>query len=102
VAVHIVVNGQEVPVVSSIWNTPLLRVIVSYDIACQWGINWANHMQASTMPQHLHPSPFLEIMYLVPKFHLEAHVLKCHAPYSFNYAVGISRTDGEGIERNWS
>jgi hypothetical protein len=88
--------------VSSILNTPLRKVIVSYDIACQWGLNWATRVHAPTMPKHLRPSPSLEITYLVPKFHLEAHVVKCHAPYSFNYTIGVGRTDGEGIERNWS
>ncbi|KAJ7486373.1 hypothetical protein B0H11DRAFT_1721594, partial [Mycena galericulata] len=27
---------------------------------------------------------------------------KCHGPYSFNYTKGVGRTDGEGVERNWS
>ncbi|KAJ7844576.1 hypothetical protein B0H13DRAFT_1908834 [Mycena leptocephala] len=28
--------------------------------------------------------------------------VKCHGPYSFNYTKGVGRTDGEGVERNWS
>jgi hypothetical protein len=38
----------------------------------------------------------------VPKFHLPPHKVKCHAPFSFNFATGVGRTDGEGVERNWS
>jgi hypothetical protein len=38
----------------------------------------------------------------VAKFHLQDHKPKCHVPYSFNFAPGVGRTDGEGVERNWS
>ena len=37
-----------------------------------------------------------------PKFHLPAHKADCHSRYSFNYTPGVGRTDGEGVERNWS
>jgi hypothetical protein len=40
--------------------------------------------------------------YKVPKFHLPPHVPACQAPFSFNFATGVGRTDGEGVERNWS
>lgn len=41
-------------------------------------------------------------IFLVPKFHLPAHVTKCHIAYSFNLTVGVGRTDGEAPERGWS
>jgi len=40
--------------------------------------------------------------FMVPKFHLPAHVGKCRTPYSFNYNPNVGRTDGEGVERGWS
>jgi hypothetical protein len=86
---------------SSLACTSVPRVIISYDIGCQWGINF--HRRVSKMPDHLQvPLSQKKITPLVPKFHLEAHTVKCHARYSFNYAVGVGRTDGEGVERNWS
>ncbi|KAK0463400.1 hypothetical protein IW261DRAFT_1554106 [Armillaria novae-zelandiae] len=30
-----------------------------------------------------------DILYLVPKFHLPAHVLKCHDNFSFNFSAGV-------------
>ncbi|KAG6808450.1 hypothetical protein H0H92_004084 [Tricholoma furcatifolium] len=42
------------------------------------------------------------IRFKVPKFHLPPHKRECHGPYSLNYTSGVSRTDGEGVERNWS
>ncbi|TFK57878.1 hypothetical protein BDN72DRAFT_732579, partial [Pluteus cervinus] len=40
--------------------------------------------------------------YLVPKFHLPAHVGKCQTQYSFNLHPHVGRTDGEAPERGWS
>jgi len=41
-------------------------------------------------------------MFLVPKFHLNAHIKKCRLEYSFNLVPGVGRTDGEAPERGWS
>jgi len=87
---------------ASIAGTKLLKILISYDIACQWGTNFLRRLANPALPKHLRPNPSIIIEYLVPKFHLEAHVVKCHAPYSFNYALGVGRTDGEGVERCWS
>jgi hypothetical protein len=88
---------------SSIIDNPIPRLFVSYDIGCQWGIHFRSRAgKEGQMPSHLRLPPSLELTTLVPKFHLEAHTVKCHARYSFNYAIGVGRTDGEGVERNWS
>jgi hypothetical protein len=34
--------------------------------------------------------------------HQLAHKEQCQAPYSLNFAPGVGRTDGEGIERIWA
>jgi Kyakuja-Dileera-Zisupton transposase len=88
---------------SSIAGTQLRKIVISYDIACQWGRHLRHRLETS-IPRHLHPSPDSDTDFelFVPKFHLPAHKPDCHAPYSFNYAPGVGRTDGEGIERNWS
>ncbi|KAJ7500477.1 hypothetical protein B0H11DRAFT_1678380, partial [Mycena galericulata] len=85
---------------SSLIGITLLTVVASYDIACQWGRNF--WQRAKTMPTNLQLPAWLEILFKVPKFHLPPHVKKCHGPYSFNYTKGVGRTDGEGVERNWS
>ncbi|KAJ7738811.1 hypothetical protein B0H16DRAFT_1465657 [Mycena metata] len=85
---------------SSLIGITLLTVVASYDIACQWARNfWA---RASAMPANLKLPAGLTMLFKVPKFHLPPHVKSCHGPYSFNYTKGVGRTDGEGVERNWS
>ena len=43
-----------------------------------------------------------EIVFLVPKFHLPAHIARCQTTYSFNLTPGVGRTDGEAPERGWA
>jgi len=85
---------------SSIIGTMLLLLWASYDIACQWSRNFRKRMER--MPCMLQLPENLAIKFCVPKFHLPGHTKKCWGPYSFNYSKGVGRTDGEGVERNWS
>lgn len=78
----------------------LIKLLISYDVCCQWFTNfWTRQMFLPTPLQILLPNHALRP--LVPKFHLQSHTDSCHSPYSFNYAKGVGRTDGEGVERNW-
>ncbi|KAF8958691.1 hypothetical protein BDZ97DRAFT_1923452 [Flammula alnicola] len=43
-----------------------------------------------------------DITFLVPKFHLPAHISQCQIDYSFNLVPGVGRTDGEAAEHGWS
>ncbi|KAL6302867.1 hypothetical protein BKA93DRAFT_818322 [Sparassis latifolia] len=86
---------------SSVKSVDAKRLVVSYDIACQWSINfWARHEQVPLELQLQLPCSALE--FYVPKFHLPPHRKLCHASYSFNFAKGCTRTDREGVECNWS
>ncbi|KIK58953.1 hypothetical protein GYMLUDRAFT_170283, partial [Collybiopsis luxurians FD-317 M1] len=86
---------------SSIRSFPNLPVTVSYDIMCQYSKKL--YQRIAAYPQILHtPIPFPRYQLLVPKFHLAAHKQDCVWSFSYNYAIGVGRTDGEGVERNWS
>lgn len=76
-------------------------LVISYDIACQWHKNFFTRM--SRYPEALRLSqPEQNILYLVPKFHLPAHILKCCDNFSFNFSAKVGRTDGEAPERGWA
>jgi hypothetical protein len=85
---------------SSLIGIVLLSIIISYDIACQWSKKFFNRLKA--MPPRLQFTQSPSFQFKVPKFHLPAHKGNCHSRYSFNYTHGVGRTDGEGVERNWS
>jgi Kyakuja-Dileera-Zisupton transposase len=85
---------------SSIAGTSICQITISYDIACQWSQNLIARM--GEMPQWLWLPESLQLRYGIPKFHLPAHVQKCWAHFSFNFMQWVGRTDGKGVERNWS
>lgn len=55
------------------------------------------------MPPNLQLSQTVaNIIFVVPAFHLEAHVDKCKALFSPRYTRGVGQTEFESIERVWS
>ncbi|EEB95561.1 hypothetical protein MPER_05450, partial [Moniliophthora perniciosa FA553] len=75
-------------------------LFVTYDIACQWSLKFYDRMKERPKEWHL-PSQ-MKVTFKVPKFHLPAHIEKCHAPYALEYTEGVGEVDGEAPERNWS
>ncbi|KAG1885233.1 hypothetical protein F4604DRAFT_1918904 [Suillus subluteus] len=74
---------------------------ISYDIACQWSKHLWTRMSAFPHEYHIKHDQ-KSITFLVPKFHLPAHVAKCQSNFSFNFIKGVGRTDGEAPERGWA
>lgn len=86
---------------SSLLYTTLTAFVFSYDIACQWSIHLWQRMLKFPVPYHfdfMHSS----FSFVVPKFHLPAHIAKCQTAFSFNYTRSVGRTDGEAPERGWA
>jgi hypothetical protein len=81
-------------------GTLVLMFVISYDIACQWSINLYERMFALDHEFFLFDNTHY-IRFLVPKFHLPAHVEQCRLNFSFNYTKNVGRTDGESPERGW-
>ncbi|KAJ7080573.1 hypothetical protein B0H15DRAFT_953443 [Mycena belliarum] len=86
----------------SVAGTELMRLFVSYDIVCQWHINiWIRMLQyqndAITLDGR---GKFLT--FLIPKFHLPAHIEACNLRFSFMLTRDVGQTDGEAPERGWA
>ncbi|KAG6809667.1 hypothetical protein H0H92_015232, partial [Tricholoma furcatifolium] len=79
----------------------LRAIYVSYDIACQWSIHLRERM-LQLDPEFLIFDSQVFIKFVVPKFHLPAHIARCRSNFSLNYTVGAGRTDGEAPERGWA
>lgn len=79
------------------------RLVISYDIACQWSRHFIS--RCSSLPAHvkLDPSQMQTMVeYVIPKFHIVAHGSSCRSRYSLNFLRYMGRTDGENIERGWA
>lgn len=85
----------------SMLHSVFLCLMMSYDIVCQWYLHLWERML--TFPHHFHIDlNGKKVTFLVPKFHLPAHVEKCQTAFSFNLTKGVGLTDGEAPERGWS
>ena len=74
---------------------------VSYDIACQWHKKlhqWMIKMPPSVQP-NLHNQ---NVTFLIPKFHLPAHIASCQWVFSFNWTKGVGWMDSKEPERGWA
>ncbi|KAK6981487.1 CxC2 domain-containing protein [Favolaschia claudopus] len=79
----------------------ILLLFISYDIVCQWFKNvWVRLSKYSPELQQRGLRRFYT--WLIPKFHLPAHIEDCNVLFSFNLTPFIGQTDGEAPERGWS
>ncbi|KAJ7138991.1 hypothetical protein C8R44DRAFT_606318 [Mycena epipterygia] len=86
---------------SALQGFDLAELTLSYDIACQWKINFAERM--AKLPAHLQ----LELDNILletglPVWHALVHEDFCASLNSLNYIRGVGRSDGEGVERLWA
>ncbi|KIL54938.1 hypothetical protein M378DRAFT_46403, partial [Amanita muscaria Koide BX008] len=86
---------------SSVLHDAPSRIVVSYDIACQWSRHLAEQCKVYSDDAYMAVT-HRQLQFLVPKFHLPAHVQYCQANFSFNFTPHVGRTDGEALERGWS
>ncbi|KAJ7091732.1 hypothetical protein C8R44DRAFT_891305 [Mycena epipterygia] len=85
----------------SLVNSELIRLFVSYDIACQWHINiWTRMLKYDNEELMVDGDKFMT--FLIPKFHLPAHIEACNLKFSFNLTRDVGQTDGEAPERGWA
>ncbi|KAF8170553.1 hypothetical protein BJ912DRAFT_933216 [Pholiota molesta] len=75
---------------STMKNTEVKTFVISYDIVCYSpGSDFFLFQEGR------------QVTFLVPKFHLPAHVAKCRTQFSFNLTKNVGRTEGESPERGW-
>ncbi|RXW15581.1 hypothetical protein EST38_g10274 [Candolleomyces aberdarensis] len=84
----------------SIGDTKLKRFLLSYDICCQWSQNLFKRLQDVQPNFHL-LGPRAKCRFVVPKFHLPAHIQACRTQYAFMHTPGAGLGDGEAPERGW-
>ena len=77
------------------------RVLVSYDIGCQWEKNLQTRLDSYAMSTpKLSNLEYWKVV--IPKFHLPGHGDKCQVTFSLGYTKWAGRTDGERIEAGWA
>jgi hypothetical protein len=74
---------------------------LSYDLICQYWTKIAQRM-CKLPPELQRDLQKFDIKLFLPKLHAHVHKFECHSLYSLNFTLGVGRTDGEGIEREWA
>ena len=83
-------------------NDGISRVLVSYDIGCQWVKNLQSRISRYSISALFNLSSLRYWRVVVPKFHLSGHGEGCQIIYNLNYTRGAGRMDGERIGSGWS
>ncbi len=86
---------------STLANTTLFRLLIVYDIACQWSKNLRARLSnlCSIIDVDLN-SVNLDVA--IPKGHIKSPGKSCQSVFSLNYLPGSARMYGEGVERDWA
>ena len=77
-------------------------VVVTYDIACQWGKNLSKRLSNYSTVPSLNIKSLNSFRVAVPKFHIIGHRASCQASFNLAYMDGVGMTHGEGVETIWS
>ena len=85
---------------SALKNVRLPRVVLTYDIACQWSKNFRGRQDE--LPEHLRLNPDTEFAFAIPSWHINGHGKACKDEFCLSYMDGVGRTCGEDIETSWA
>lgn len=88
-------------VLSSLKGHHLSRIVVTYDIACQWSRNFASRMKLYPEDMQLDLNQ-IELRPAVPDFHIRAHGPDCQQTFSLAFLLHSGRTIGEEVETGWA
>ncbi|KAJ7115521.1 hypothetical protein C8R43DRAFT_1138146 [Mycena crocata] len=74
---------------------------ISYDISCQWKINFASRMEKMPKAMRL-PLDKMRLQCALPVWHAASHDEVCQSENSLSFKPGVGKSDGEGVERTWA
>ena len=83
-------------------NAGITRVLVSYNIGCQWSKNLEARLSQYSASSTLKLSSLAYWRVVVPKFHLAGHGKSCQLKFNINFTKGAARMTGEMIESGWA
>lgn len=84
---------------SSLSGMKLQRVVITYDIACQWSRRLKTRMQ--DLPDRLHIPDHVDVRVAVPSWHINGHGKTCQERYNVSYMPEVGRLCGDEIEQTW-
>ena len=87
-------------VFSTIAFVALLRIVLTYNIICQWSKNFRKRMEE--YPEHMQIPETTQVDVAIPGWHINGHGDACRNKFNLSYMEGVGRTVGEDIETTWA
>lgn len=78
----------------------LLRIVLTYDIACQWSKNIKKRME--DFPPEMRIPDRTTVDVAIPSWHINGHGTTCRNNFNLSYMEGVGRTVGEDVETIWA
>ena len=78
----------------------LLRIIITYDVICQWLKNFQKCM--AKFPEAMQIPDMTQVDVAIPGWHINGHGSKCRNNFNLSYMEGVGRTTSEDIEMTWA
>ena len=78
----------------------LLRIVLTYDIICQWSKNFRTRMEE--YPEYMQIPDTTRVDVAIPGWHINGHGDTCRNKFNLSYMEGVGRTVGEDIETTWA
>ncbi|KAM6489975.1 hypothetical protein JOM56_014554 [Amanita muscaria] len=94
-------SNMDYIILSALLGVTLPRVILTYDIACQWSKKFEKRM-VEGFPPHMRISNQTRIDTAIPSWHINGHGQSCRQNFCLGYMKGAGRTCGEEVEVSWS
>jgi hypothetical protein len=79
---------------------PLLRVVITYNVICQWSKNFRKRME--DFPEHMLIPETTKVDMAIPGWHINGHGDTCHNNFNLSYMEGAGKTMGKDIETTWA
>ena len=87
-------------ILSTLMGLALFRIVLMYDIACQWYKNFKKRM--NQFPLDMQLTNGVSVDAAIPSWHINGHGSSCRQNFCLGYMKGVGRTCGEEIETTWS
>lgn len=88
-------------ILSSLIAFALLRLVLTYDIACSWSKNLPSRVLDYPSRMRI-DFERVEVRAAVPSFHIRAHGADCQQLFSLAFMLWVGHTIGEEIETGWA
>ncbi|KAH9956388.1 hypothetical protein BGW80DRAFT_1439367 [Lactifluus volemus] len=86
-------------ILSALAGVKLPRVVITYDVGCQWCKNFERRMEELADDLKLDPATIVEVG--IPSWHINGHGENCKS-FCLSYMDGVGRTCGEEVETTWA